>query len=61
MLRELVTRSPILTLPLFALFLFLTVFVGNLIRTYGRRASFYDEVARLPIDEDSPEQEASHE
>ena len=50
MLRELVTRSPILTLPLTALFLFLTVFVGNLVRTYGRRASFYEEVARLPID-----------
>ena len=55
MLRELVTRSPILGIPFFALFLFLTVFVGNLIRTYGRRASFYDDVARLPIDEDSHE------
>jgi hypothetical protein len=55
MLRELVTRSPILTLPLTALFLFLTVFVGNLIRTYGRRASFYEEVERLPIEEDRHE------
>ena len=59
MLRELVTRSPILSVPLFALFLFLTVFVGNLIRTYGKRASFYDEVARLPLlqegDEDDHE------
>ena len=55
MLRELVTRSPILTLPLTALFLFLTVFVGNLIRTYGKRASFYDEVARLPINNEGDE------
>ena len=55
MLRELVTRSPILSVPLFALFLFLTVFVENLIRTYGRRTSFYNEVARLPIDEDRHE------
>jgi hypothetical protein len=55
MLRDLVTRSPILTIPLAALFLFLTVFVGNLIRTYGRRASDYDAVARLPIEEDRHE------
>ena len=55
MLRELVSRSPILTVPFGALFLFLTVFVGNFIRTYGKRASFYDDVARLPIDEDRHE------
>ena len=55
MLRELVSRSPLLGVPFFALFLFLTVFVGNFIRTYGRRASSYDEVARLPIDEDRHE------
>jgi len=57
MLRDLVTRSPILSVPLFALFLFLTVFIGNLIRTYGRRASFYDDVARLPIDSDEDRHE----
>ena len=55
MLRELMSRSPLLGVPFAALFLFLTVFVGNLIRTYGRRASFYDAVARLPIDEDRHE------
>jgi hypothetical protein len=55
MLRDLVTRSPLLGVPFFALFLFLTVFVGNLIRTYGKRASFYDDVARLPIEEDRHE------
>jgi hypothetical protein len=53
MLRELVTRTPIIAVPLFALFLFATVFFGNLVRTYARRASAYDPVARLPLDEES--------
>ncbi len=53
MLRELVSKSPILAVPLGALFLFLTVFVGPRIRTYGRKASAFDDVARLPIDEES--------
>ncbi|NVL67908.1 CcoQ/FixQ family Cbb3-type cytochrome c oxidase assembly chaperone [Escherichia coli] len=52
MLRELVTRSPLLVVPLSALFLFLSVFVGALIRTYGRKASAFDAVARLPLDEE---------
>jgi hypothetical protein len=53
MLRELVTRSPLLTIPLSALFLFLSVFVGALVRTYGRRASAYDAIARMPLDEEN--------
>jgi hypothetical protein len=56
MLRELVSRSPILTVPLSALFLFLTVFVGTLLRTYARRASAYDPIARLPLDEESSDE-----
>lgn len=52
MLRELVTRSPILALPLGVLFLYLGVFVGAFIRTYRRRASAYDAVAQLPLDEE---------
>jgi len=56
MLRDLVTRSPILTIPLAALFLFLTVFVANLVRTYARRASAYDPIARLPLDEESTDE-----
>ena len=56
MLRELVSRSPILTVPLAALFLFLTVFVGNLARTYSRRASAYDPVARLPLEEETSDE-----
>ena len=58
MLRELVTKSPILSVPFAALFLFLTVFVGNLVRTYSRRASAYDPVARLPLES---EEESRHE
>lgn len=50
MLRELMARSPLLVVPMTALFLFLTVFVGNLVRTYSRRASAYDPVARLPLE-----------
>jgi hypothetical protein len=56
MLRELVSKSPILTIPLSALFLFLTVFVGNLVRTYSRRASAYDPVAHLPLEEESTDE-----
>jgi hypothetical protein len=52
MLRELVTRSPILAVPLSALMLFLTVFVGTFIRTYRKRASAYDAVANLPLEEE---------
>lgn len=53
MLRELVTRSPILALPLGVLFLYLGIFAVALVRTYGRRASAYDAIARLPLDEES--------
>jgi hypothetical protein len=51
MLRELATHASIFAVPLGALFLFLTVFVGNFVRVYGRRASAYDPIARLPLDE----------
>lgn len=53
MLRELVTKSPVLAVPLAVLFLFLIVFVGTFALTYRRRASAYDDLARLPLDEES--------
>jgi hypothetical protein len=52
MLRELMSTTPLFAVPMSALFLFLTVFVGNFVRTYGRRASAYDAIARLPLDEE---------
>jgi hypothetical protein len=52
MLRELVTRSPLLVLPLLVLFTFLGVFVVALVRTYARRASTYDPIAELPLEEE---------
>lgn len=55
MLRELATHSAVFAVPLGALFLFLTVFVGNFVRVYGRRASAYDPIARLPLDETNEE------
>lgn len=57
MLRELASNNPVFVVPLGALFLFLTVFVGNFVRVYGRRASAYDPIARLPLDEPNEESE----
>jgi hypothetical protein len=52
MLREALATSPMLIVPLGSLFLFLAVFLGAVVRTYGRRASSFDDVARLPLASD---------
>jgi hypothetical protein len=48
---ELLMKSPLLALPLFALFLFLGMFLVMLVITARRRARTYDAVASLPLDE----------
>ena len=44
--------SPMLILPLVALFLFIVVFIGMFITTMKRRATAYDPLARMPLEDD---------
>lgn len=53
MYRELMTHSTLLGLPLLALFLFIAVFTGIVVRTYRRRAAAYDDLASLPLGNDT--------
>ncbi len=62
--RELLSRSPLLVLPIVAMFVFLAVFIAVLIRTMSKRASAYDPIAALPLSETTPDalpQETRHE
>lgn len=52
MKSELLAKSPMLALPLVALFLFIAVFVGVFIITMNKRAPAYDPLARMPLDDD---------
>jgi type II secretory pathway component PulF len=49
MYPELMAHSTLLALPLLALFLFIAVFVGIVMRTFRQRAAHYDDLARLPM------------
>ncbi|HEU4538628.1 MAG TPA: hypothetical protein VFS00_31120 [Polyangiaceae bacterium] len=51
MIRELLQHTTLTHLPLGATFLFLTVFVGVVARTFSRRAAEFDALARAPLDE----------
>lgn len=51
MKSELLAKSPLLMLPLFALFVFLAVFGVMLILTMRKRAPAYDPLARMPLDD----------
>ncbi len=64
MQRELFSHSPLLLLPIVAMFVFLAVFIAVLIRTMSKRASAYDPIAALPLSDAMPEplsQETRHE
>ena len=52
MKSELLARSPMLVLPLVALFLFVAVFLAVLIITMKKRAPAYDPLARMPLEDD---------
>jgi len=56
---ELLSKSPMLALPLVALFLFLAVFAVVLVVTMKKRAPAYDPLARLPLDDDSDPADAA--
>lgn len=43
-------------LPLFGLLMFVLVFIGVVFRTYGRKASAYSNIERLPLDDDESSQ-----
>lgn len=58
MRSELLTKSPLLGLPLFALFLFLGIFGFVLVATMRRKAAAYDPLARLALDDGSPAEDA---
>lgn len=51
MKAELLATSPLLVLPLVALFLFLAIFLGIFFQTMRRTARAYDPIARLPFDD----------
>ena len=52
MKSELLAKSPMLALPLIALFLFIAVFVAMFVVTMRKRAPAYDPLARLPLEDD---------
>ncbi|HSO40861.1 MAG TPA: hypothetical protein VLT33_50390 [Labilithrix sp.] len=51
MKSELLAKSPLLALPLIALFLFIAVFVAMVFVTMKKRAPAYDPLARMPLDD----------
>ncbi len=53
MKSELLARSPLLALPLIALFIFLTVFAVMFFMTMRKRSAAYDPLARMPLDDDA--------
>lgn len=49
-----VAKSPLLALPLFALFLFVGIFFFVLVATMKKKASAYEPLARLALEDGSP-------
>lgn len=52
MYRELLEKSPLLALPIFALFIFIAVFVMIVLRTYAKKSAAYAHTAALPLERD---------
>lgn len=52
MKSELLAKSPMLALPLIALFLFIAVFVAMFVVTMRKRAQAFDPLARMPLDDE---------
>jgi hypothetical protein len=50
--RELLAHSPLLALPLFALLLFMFVWVATAVRVMTRSRADLEEAARLPLESD---------
>jgi hypothetical protein len=54
---ELLTHTPVLALPIGALFLFVGVFAVVVFRTMARRPAAYADVEHLPLSKDEGEPE----
>ncbi len=52
MYRDLLAHTPLLALPIFAMFVFLTVFATAIVWTLTRRRNTYAMVAALPLEND---------
>jgi len=52
MYKDLLAHTPLLALPIFAMFVFLAVFVSVAFRTLTQRRNAYVEVAALPLEND---------
>ena len=52
MYKLLLANSPLLVLPIIALFLFLVTFTAIVIRTFARRSEAYAPEAALPLAQD---------
>ena len=55
MYKDLLARTPLLALPLFAMFVFMAVFVAVTLVTLTRRKRAYDAVAHLALEDSSHE------
>jgi hypothetical protein len=53
--RELLSHTPLLALPIFAMFVFLAVFLGVCAVTLTRKRRAYDQVADLALKDESHE------
>jgi hypothetical protein len=53
--RELLAHTPLLALPIFAMFVFIAVFVAVCAVTLTRRRRAYDAVAQLAVEEEGHE------
>ena len=53
MKSELLTQSPLLGLPLLALAIFLSVFIGTIVLMVKRGSAAYAPIARLPLDDEA--------
>ena len=66
MLRELMSHTTLLHLPIFAMAMFFTVFMAIFVKTMRTRREVIDQLARLPLDEgesageDAAREEDSH-
>jgi hypothetical protein len=54
MKSDLLAKSPLLALPLVALFVFLLVFALVFVATMRKRAEVYDPLSRMPLEDGAP-------
>jgi hypothetical protein len=50
--QDLLAQSPLLVLPLIAMFLFMAVWVASAVRVMTRSRADMDQAARMPLEDD---------